>query len=448
MQARAYDPAGNAGFSHVATMEIGGNPRARMPLNFEANQGQVVSPVAFLARTQGYNAYFTQDSIILGLTEQQATGAVTEPLEMQFAGSDPSARLVAIDPQQARTNYFIGNDPSQWFTDVPNYGEVHYANLYTGIDLVAHDNGATPGHLEYDFLVAPGADTTQIHLNFGGAVTPTLDAAGTLVLILPSGTTVTETAPTLYQNLPSGQRAVTGSFTLLGNSQVGFAVGSYDHTLPLFIDPVVSATYLGGSQNDRGVAIAVDPAGDTFVTGDTQSNNFPVTAGAFQTAKAGLSDAFVLARTAVVTPPPPPPPPGGGGGASANDFSETNQGSDVAIDFGAIGTGRPQTILGQAIAPLPDGELDYDWYRWTMAAGGTFVATTTTTSGGPLELHLFTLDSNNTLINLSDNISGGTLLSVYAAAAAGQPILVEVKGHNTGPGVMSQGTYNLNVHLQ
>ena len=162
----------------------------------------------------------------------------------KVVGANPASRAVGLDKQAGVSNYLIGNDPSQWHTDVPNYGKVSYEGVYRGIDLVYHGNQK---QLEYDFVVAPGADPRTIRLAFDGIRSASLDRAGNLVLHT-SGGDVIEQAPVVYQEINGRHQAVAGRYVLQGNHQVGFQVGRYDHSKPLVIDPVLSySTYLGAT---------------------------------------------------------------------------------------------------------------------------------------------------------------------------------------------------------
>ncbi len=201
-------------------------------------------------------------------------GVETPPsvLHVQLVGANAQPQVVGLDQQPGVSNYFIGNDPSQWYTGVANYGKVEYQDVYPGINLVYYGNQQ---QLEYDWVVAPGADPSVITLGFQGADGMTLDAAGNLVLHTAGGDLV-EDAPVVYQESYGVHSAVSGQYVMQGNNQVGFVVGAYDSSKPLIIDPVLSySTYLGGSNYEEGKGIAVDGSGNAYVTGYTYSTDFP-----------------------------------------------------------------------------------------------------------------------------------------------------------------------------
>ena len=200
--------------------------------------------------------------------------------------------------QTGVSNYFTGNNPSQWLTNISQYGEVEYQNVYAGIDLVYYGNQQ---QLEYDFVVAPGANPGSIHLDFKGASSISLDTRGDLVLHTASGDVV-QHAPVIYQDIGGVRHTVPGQFVLGAQGQVSFNVGAYDASLPLTIDPVLGySTYLGSGNYDAGLGIAVDGSGNAYITGETSSINFPTTTGAFQTSSAGSYDVFVSKLNAAGT---------------------------------------------------------------------------------------------------------------------------------------------------
>jgi hypothetical protein len=260
-------------------------------LNFEPNDGQTDPQVQYLTHARGYLAFLSSDQVVLSGPGQGASKTSSAPLlqRMQLVGASASAPAVHGAALPGIVNYLLGDNPSTWVTNVPTYDAVTFPNVYPGVSV--RYQGA--GLLEPVFLVNPGANVSTIRLAFPDATAVQLDFAGNLVVSTPAGP-INEPAPVLYQETALGTHAVTGQFVLLGNNQVGFVVGTYDHRRTLVIDPaLVYATYLGGSNSDQGTGIAGDAAGDAYVTGTANSPNFPVTAGALQSSLTGSADAFV-----------------------------------------------------------------------------------------------------------------------------------------------------------
>jgi hypothetical protein len=207
---------------------------------------------------------------------------------VQFAGPNPAPQLIGEQHLAGSSNDFASSNPASWPVDVPQYAQVAYHNLYPGIDAVYYGNGQQ--QLEYDLVVAPGADPSAARLSIQGAQALKLDSQGNL-LIQTAGGQVVEQAPTLYQVQGSSRQAVSGSYVLNANGTVGFQVGAYDPSRPLTIDPVLNySTYLGGSGTDSGYGVAVDAAGNAYLVGTTASTNFPTTTGP---AYGGGTDIFV-----------------------------------------------------------------------------------------------------------------------------------------------------------
>src|SRR6266850_3198159 len=294
----------------------------KFPLSFEANQGQTNPRVKFLSRGSGYSLFLTPTEAVLtfrsssresqvksqkavaerpGLLSGRAAAnkfrkersaadlqdksAVQEAvLRMKLVGANPAPKISGVDELPGKTNYFIGNDPKKWRTNVPTYAKVNYQRVYPGVDLVYH---GTQGKLEYDFVVAPGADPGVIRLSFEGAERLELGAQGDLVLRTAAGE-LRQHKPVVYQEVAGARHAVSGSYVSRGQSEVGFEIARYDASQPLIIDPVLSySTYLGGGNFDEGLGIAVDSAGNAYVAGGTDSTNFPTTPTAFQTTFGG-----------------------------------------------------------------------------------------------------------------------------------------------------------------
>jgi hypothetical protein len=232
----------------------------QMPISFEANAGQTDAQVQYLARGSGYALFLTSTSAVLNLEKVAATAATPTSvpgvaLAMNLVGANSNATVAGLDQLPGTSNYFIGNDPSKWRTNIANYGQIAYENIYAGVNLVYYGNQQ---QLEYDFTVAPGADPASIRMSFQGANSISLDSQGNLVLSTASGD-VLEHAPVVYQVVGGSRQAIAGQFVLLGQDEVGFQVGPHDSSLPVTIDPVLSySTYFGGTSDDVGQGIVVE----------------------------------------------------------------------------------------------------------------------------------------------------------------------------------------------
>jgi len=223
----------------------------------------------------------------------ELTGEKSRPprsiVRMKLEGSNPAPEIEGLEQSTTTSNYFAGSDPAGWRNNIPNYARVRYAQVYPGIDMVYYGDAR---RLEYDFIVAPGSDPEKIAIAFGGIQNFEINLMGDLVLHTQQGD-VRQTKPTAYQELNGVKVEVPVSYIAKNQHSVGFQLGAYDPSRPLIIDPVlIYSTYLGGSGFDQGYAIAVDSLGNSYVTGQTAAIDFPTTAGAFQTVYGG-GDAFV-----------------------------------------------------------------------------------------------------------------------------------------------------------
>jgi hypothetical protein len=273
---------------------------ARLPLSFEANQDLTDGQVQFLSRGSGYTLWLTGTEAVLGLRSRKpapqasrsptrrlahSTGvkAPSATVRMKLLGSNPKPKVEGGEPLPGRTNYFIGNDPKKWRTNVRSYSRVKYEAVYPGVDLVYYGN---QNQLEYDFIVRPGADPDQIRLAYSGAEQVKVDGEGDLVLHTAGGD-VRQPKPDIYQEVDGERVPIAGEYVLWAEGsgsaaprplthEVGFKLAAYDRSRPLIIDPVLSyGTLLGvfpvGGRN----GIAVDGDGNVYVTGDafTDSGN-------------------------------------------------------------------------------------------------------------------------------------------------------------------------------
>jgi uncharacterized repeat protein (TIGR01451 family) len=264
---------------------------AGLPMIFEPNQGQAsldpADPRAkFITRGSGYSLFLGSEGAILSMVSRNlsnegrpnskaakhtATSTRVDSLQMKLAGANPNPTVTGADLLPGKSNYFLGNDPAKWRHGVPQFARVRYENIYPGINLVFYGN---QGQLEYDFQVAPGSDPSQAELEFNGAKKLQLKN-GALVIESAAGTLQLQ-APRVYQEIAGREQPVEGSFVLRGSKRAGFAIGPYDHSRELIIDPILKfSTYFGGSGDESATSVAVDGSFDIYLTGSTTSPNLP-----------------------------------------------------------------------------------------------------------------------------------------------------------------------------
>jgi hypothetical protein len=270
----------------------------RIPMSFEANRGQTDESVNFLARGAGYALFLKPTEAVFALHRADAsTRKAPTALRMKLVGANADAKADGVDELAGRVNYFVGDDPVRWRTNVPVFGRVRYGEVYSGVDVVYYGNQR---QLEYDFRVAPGADARAVLLEFEGAEKVEVNASGELLLTLGESVVV-QPKPFVYQEAEGARREVACDYSVEPGGRVRFALGEYDEALPLVIDPtLVYSTYLGGSGGDQAWAVRVDATGNAYIAGFTTSTNFP-TANAIQAANGGFQDAFVAKLNAAGT---------------------------------------------------------------------------------------------------------------------------------------------------
>jgi len=308
-------PASSSGITRASTSKVPSKVAAafaKLPLSFEKNLGQTDSSVQYTAHGQDYQLFLTHHEAVLVL--RRADPVLVSPLNhvaylnalraaqqsakvsiLRFglAGANPSAEMNGVNQLPGRTDYFVGNNPKNWHTDVPSYGRVAYRGIYSGVDLVFYGNQR---RLEYDFVVAPGADPKAIALNVEGARKLRIDSRGNLMLNVAAGDVQLE-KPVAYQEVNGERLEIAANYALSRNHKITFAVSEYDASKPLIIDPVLNySTYLGGSTTgsaaaDTGYGIAVDASGDAYVAGLTYSTSFPNTPSAYNRSSPGANTA-------------------------------------------------------------------------------------------------------------------------------------------------------------
>jgi len=250
---------------------------ARLPLRFEENRGQRDASVRFTARSAGATLQLTAHgpAFLVGPSR----------VEIGLVHASPSPVIQPLDQLPATTNYMVGAR-SQWHTGIANYARVRYQSVYPGIDVVYYGN---QNQLEYDFVLAPGANPDAIRLDFHGDVQVSLTPGGDLALD-SGGAQVLQKAPVIYQD----NRPIKGRYTLLARNQVGFRLGRYDRTRPLVIDPIlIYCAYMGSSGADRVTAMKMGPNGLLYITGSTPTGEMQYIDGAYNNFNAGLTDIFL-----------------------------------------------------------------------------------------------------------------------------------------------------------
>lgn len=195
------------------------------PMLFEPNQGQADSRARFVASGPVYAVLLTASGAEISLRAPAGRDARAEVIGLKLVGSSRRAAILGEEPRPARSNYLRGSDPARWLTNVVTYGSVRYREVYPGIDLIYHGN--TQQQLEYDFVVAPGADPESIALHIEGVRKLGLDRAGNLSLKTASGVLL-EHAPVIYQEVGGRRVEIAGRYVLKGKREVGFKLAAYD----------------------------------------------------------------------------------------------------------------------------------------------------------------------------------------------------------------------------
>jgi hypothetical protein len=227
-----------------------------LPLYFEQNVGQAPREFAYIARTSAHT--------ILISSEHVEILSAAENLRLTFEGANATAPMTGVEPLRTKVNYLVGPDRRKWRTGLATWGQVRAEHVYPGIGLVYHGAGM---QLEYDFALTPGADPSTIRLRVEGSGRVRLNSNGDAVLTA-SSTDVTMRAPKLYQDIAGTRRQVEGGYHVEGDNLLSFAVGKYDRTQPLIIDPVlVWAGTIGGASNGNGTTLAADSQGNSYVGG-------------------------------------------------------------------------------------------------------------------------------------------------------------------------------------
>jgi hypothetical protein len=213
-----------------------------------------------VGRVAGVTVGFRPGAVVIGLQGKNAG-----EFQIQFDGAQATVPA-GIDLQKSQTNSLVGSESAQWRTQFPNYVGVSYRGLYPGIDAVFYGNGH---QLEHDFIVSPGADSSQIRLHLSSNAHATLGKDGSLSISVNGGSLEMQ-KPFIYQERAGKREQRSGSFRLLPGGDIGFSVASYDTRRALIIDPVLSfSTYLS-PLSEVASLIATDASGNNYVSGVLQ----------------------------------------------------------------------------------------------------------------------------------------------------------------------------------
>ena len=247
------------------------DPKARLnrefgnlPIQFEANEGQGPADVKFISRGRGYNLHLKSDEAVLSVRKNQAE---TSTLRLRIVGGSTAPQINPVEELPGKMNYFVGNDPANWRKGIKTYKRVEYKDVYPGVDLVYYGR---EGKLEYDFVIAPKVDPKSIQVSFVGAKQLRVNETGALIVEL-DGSELVQPAPFLYQETSEGLQQINGRYVLKGSDRFAFEVDAYDPSKPLVIDPTLTySTFLEGSAQ----GLIMDSTGNAYITGTTQFDVF------------------------------------------------------------------------------------------------------------------------------------------------------------------------------
>jgi hypothetical protein len=313
----------------------------KLPLSFIPNEGQTEEAVRYYAQGAGYGFFFTKEGATLSFSEAKGRG---HALGLDFLGADPDATLDARQRLAGKVNYLVGDDPSKWQQGLPTHAELLYGGLWPGIDMAVRGQG---GNLKYEFHLKPGSSVEDVRLAYRGAEGLSVGAGGELLIQTSLGI-LKDAVPVSYQRIGGERVPVESRYTLKRDGGYGFAVGAYDPRYPLVIDPGLDySTFLGGTGFDFGSGIAVRD-GKAYVIGDTGSDDYPTTPGAFdRTYNGGRADAFVTKLNA-------------SGSALLYSTFLGGTGNDRGLDIAVDGRGRAYVTGATRSADYPTTRGAFD----------------------------------------------------------------------------------------
>ena len=386
---------------------------AALPLAFEPNQGQSDPQVKYMARGNGYTVFLTSNDAVLSLQSRvakknapQTQTAPSAVVRMHLVGAKAPAKIEGAGLMAGKANYFIGSDPAKWRSGIARFARVSYENIYPGVNMAFH---GAERELEFDFVVAPGADPSPIGVQFRGNRSLKTDSSGNMIIASAAGDVLLH-KPLAYQEQNGARQPVDARFVLKANNQISFELGTYDRSRELVIDPSVSySTYLGGSLDDAAYGIAFDGSGNAYVTGQTASANFP-------------------------------------GSSSANKLNGTDNAFVTEIKADGSGTVY-STYVGGSVSDSGNG-IALDASGNAFVAGGTQSPNFPTTTGAYQTALKAGATSNAFIVEL--NPSGALTYGTYLGGSGGDVALgvaLDSSGNVYAAGKTSSGDFPLKTAL-
>lgn len=403
-----------------------------LPLGFEANEGQTDPRVKYVARGDGYTVFLTGNETVFALNSSSRPHArPRRRLSMQsskpqtarkdkdqdarigvrLVGANPNPRVMAGKELPGVTNYYLGSNPANWHEGVKQYADVSYREVYPGVDMFFHGEQK---QLEFDFLVAAGANPDSIGMEFTGTSKLGTDGAGNLVLSSAAGDVVLH-KPLAYQMRDGARAPVEVAFAVKSSERVALQLGKYDHDRELVIDPSLTyASYLGGAGEDEAYAIAVNSSGNAFVTGQTNSLTF-------EGKPAGTSfDVFVSEVNSSAT------------GLVYTDIFGTASGDSAGNAIAVDGAGDAY-VAGGAAAGFPT----LAGYQMNFAGGNNDGFILKVNSAGALLFSTYLGGSSSDVIN-GIAVDGASPANVYVAGETQStdfPTRSPIQGSNNSGGI-------------
>ena len=256
------------------------SPGRKQEAAFEPNRGQAHPDSHYLSRT-GTSTYLLTHNELLLVTGQETPNAI----RLRFSDAEHALDVETLNKQPGKTNYLRGNNPDNWITDIPHFARLRYKEVSPGIDVEFYGKQGT---LAFDYRVAPGSDPTAIRLNFDN-ISHLAISNGKLVAHHPEGQLVFD-SPHIYQDSIDGRKTIPGKFIVTARTEAGFRVEQYDADNTLVIDPLITwSSYAGGSADEYASAIALDPGDNIYLSGTTNSVDFPLGSPFQSTLGTGLS---------------------------------------------------------------------------------------------------------------------------------------------------------------